>query len=86
MEWSRDAESLLSDPSIDLIVTAAIPDRRATIAISALRNGKDVVSDKPGCVTLNELDDLEKAVAASGRFWSVTFSERFEVRCAVKAG
>jgi predicted dehydrogenase len=85
VEWSRDAESLLSDPSIDLIVTAAIPDRRATIAISALRNGKDVVSDKPGCVTLNELDDLEKAVGESGRFWSVTFSERFEVRCAVKA-
>jgi predicted dehydrogenase len=84
--WHDDPESLLTDPSIDVIVTAAVPDRRAAIAVTALHNGKDVVADKPGCITLNELADLEKAVAGSGRFWSVTFSERFEVRCAVKAG
>ncbi|HEY4571978.1 MAG TPA: Gfo/Idh/MocA family oxidoreductase [Kribbella sp.] len=84
--WVDDPESLLTDPSIDIIVTAAVPDRRAPIAITALRNGKDVIADKPGCITLDELADLEKAVAESGRFWSVTFSERFEVRCAVKAG
>jgi predicted dehydrogenase len=83
--WHDDPESLLTDPTIDLIVTAAVPDRRGPIAVAALRNGKDVVADKPGCVTLDQLDDLEKAVAESGRFWSVTFSERFEVRSAVKA-
>lgn len=84
--WSDDPDALLLDPSIDLIVTAAVPDRRAAIALTALRNGKDVVADKPGCISLDELHDLEKAVSESGRFWSVTFSERFEVRCAVKAG
>jgi predicted dehydrogenase len=84
--WSDDPEALLDDPTIDVVVTAAVPDRRAAIAVAALRNGKDVVADKPGCVSLDELADLEKAVAESGRFWSVTFSERFEVRCAVKAG
>jgi predicted dehydrogenase len=84
--WSDDPDALLGDPSIDVIVTAAVPDRRAAIALAALRNGKDVVTDKPGCITLDELADLEQAVSESGRFWSVTFSERFEVRCAVKAG
>ena len=84
--WVDDPTSLLRDPSIDLIVTAAVPDRRAAIALEALRNGKDVVADKPGCVTLDQLDEIEQAVAESGRFWSVTFSERFEVRCAVRAG
>ena len=84
--WVDDARSLLTDPSIDLIVTAAVPDRRAAIAVEALTNGKDVVADKPGCITLDQLDEVEKAVAQSGRFWSVTFSERFEVRCAIKAG
>src|SRR5215207_3302841 len=38
--WVDDPVHLLHDPSIDLIVTAAIPDRRASIAIDALRNGK----------------------------------------------
>ena len=68
------------------MVTAAVPDRRGPIAVEALRHGKDVVADKPGCVTLEQLEDLERAVAESGRFWSVTFSERFESRCAAKAG
>ena len=86
VSWSEHPEALLEDPSIDLVVTAAVPDRRAAIALTALRNGKDVVADKPGCISLGELDELEKAVAESGRFWSVTFSERFEVRCAIKAG
>lgn len=84
--WSDDPAALLADPTIDLVVTAATPDRRAAIALSALRHGKDVVADKPGCITLDQLADLERAVAESGRFWSVTFSERFEVRSAVKAG
>ena len=84
--WVGDGTQLLHDPSIDLVVTAAVPDRRGPIAVEALRHGKDVVADKPGCVTLDQLAEVERAVAESGRFWSVTFSERFEVRCAVKAG
>lgn len=84
--WVADGSELLRDPAVDLIVTAAVPDRRGPIALEALRHGKDVVADKPGCVTLDQLDEIERAVAETGRFWSVTFSERFEVRCAVKAG
>ena len=55
--------SLLRDPSIDVIVTAAVPDQRSAIAVEALTNGKDVVADKPGCITLDQLDEIEKAVA-----------------------
>jgi predicted dehydrogenase len=79
-------DDLISRDGIDLIVTAAVPDRRGPIAVAALRAGKDVVADKPGCVSLAQLDEIEKAVAETGRFWSVTFSERFEVPCAIKAG
>jgi len=77
---------LIGRDGIDLIVTAAVPDRRAAIAVAALRAGKDVVTDKPGCVTFDQLEQIEKAVAETGRFWSVTFSERFEVPCVLKAG
>src|SRR3954453_6668820 len=44
--WTDDSTSLLRDPSIDVIVTAAVPDRRGAIAVEALTNGKDVVADK----------------------------------------
>lgn len=79
-------DDLVSRDEIDLIVTAAVPDRRGPIAVAALRAGKDVVTDKPGCVTFDQLEEIEKAVGQSGRFWSVTFSERFEVPSVIKAG
>jgi predicted dehydrogenase len=81
-----DAEPLLTDESVDLVVTAAVPDRRAEIALAALHAGKDVVADKPGCTTAEQLQQLRNAVATTGRFWSVTFSERFGVPCVTRAG
>lgn len=83
--WVDNPADLLHDPTVDVIVTAAVPDRRAAIAVEALRRGKDVVTDKPGCVTLAELDTIRQSVAETGRFWSVCFSERFEVRCVTRA-
>jgi len=81
-----DVSGLIAKEDIDLVMTAAVPDRRSAIAIEALRSGKDVVTDKPGCVSLEELESIAAAVAESGRFWSVTFSERFEVRAVARAG
>ena len=76
---AESPDELIGRDGIDLIVTAAVPDRRGPIAVAALRAGKDVVTDKPGCVSVDQLEEIEKAVGQSGRFWSVTFSERFEV-------
>ncbi len=71
--------ALLEDASIDLILTAAIPADRADIAIEAMLHGKDVMSDKPGCLTMAQLGRIRETVQATGRIWSVDFSERFEV-------
>jgi len=81
-----DPQRLLEDESVDLVVTAAVPDQRAGIAVAAMQAGKDVVTDKPGCTTFEQLEQIRGAVAATGRFWSVTFSERFEVPCVTRAG
>lgn len=78
-------DALLDDPQIDLILTAAIPADRAGIAIRAMQAGKDVMTDKPGCLTLDQLADLRRTVAATGRIWSVDFSERFEVPAVTRA-
>lgn len=78
-------ESLLDDPSIDLILIAAVPADRAQLAIRAMRSGKDVMVDKPGCTSLQQLAETEQTVAETGRIWSVDFSERFEVPSVTKA-
>ena len=67
----QDKRRLLEDSSIALVVTAGIPSERAGIAVEAMRHGKDVMSDKPGCTSLAQLLELKRTVAETGRIWSV---------------
>jgi predicted dehydrogenase len=79
-------DRLLDDPSIEVICTAAVPRDRGPIAIEAMRRGKDVMVDKPGCVSLEQLEAIRKTIEETGRIWSVCFSERLCVPAAVLAG
>ena len=72
-----DRAALLDDPSAGIVVCAAVPRARAGIAMEAFRHGKDVLMDKPGVTTASDLAALEHAVAATGRIFSICFSERF---------
>ncbi len=76
---------LLEDGSIDLILIAAVPSQRAALAIEAMEHGKDVMVDKPGCTTLEQLEAIKACVLRTGRIWSIDFSERFEVACVTRA-
>jgi predicted dehydrogenase len=82
---AADPRAILEDPSIALVTCAAIPDRRAQLAIEAMRHGKDVLADKPGAVTLEEIEELRAVQRETGRIWTVFFSERLESRATVKA-
>ena len=81
----NDYRTLFDDPTIELILIADIPARRASLAIEAMHAGKDVMTDKPGCTTFAQLTQLRETVATTGRIWSIDFSERFEVPAVQKA-
>lgn len=81
-----DQRAILEDPSIAMVLTAAILSERAAISIAAMRHGKDVMSDKPGMTTFAQLEDLKRVQAETGRIYSVCYSEHFETRSTVKAG
>jgi predicted dehydrogenase len=72
-------ETLLADPSIDIICSAAIPSERAAISVAAMRAGKDVVVDKPGITSFQQLEEVRRTVKDTGRIFSICFSERFVV-------
>ena len=74
-----DKAALLADPAAAIMLCAAVPSDRATLAIAAMRHGKDVLMDKPGVTTAADLAALERAVAETGRIFSICFSERFLV-------
>jgi predicted dehydrogenase len=80
------AAEILEDESIALIACAAIPADRAAIGIAAMQHGKDVISDKPGFTTQAQLAQARAVQAATRRIYSICYSERLEVRAAVKAG
>ncbi len=73
-------DNLFDDPSINIIVCAAIPCDRAAIGIRAMQSGKDFMVDKPGAITLAEVDALDAVARETGRIFSICFSERFVVR------
>jgi predicted dehydrogenase len=82
---AADARAVLDDPTIDLVLIATVPHERAQWAIEAMAAGKDVMVDKPGCITLADLARLRDAVARTGRIWSVNYSEHFEVPAVTRA-
>ncbi|UFN48849.1 Gfo/Idh/MocA family oxidoreductase [Roseomonas sp. OT10] len=82
----EDERRLLEDPSVALIVSAGIPGDRAALGLRAMRHGKDYLSDKPGMVSLDELAEVRRVQAETGRIYSILYSEHFEQRATVQAG
>jgi len=83
---AKDRREILDDPSIQMVLTSAIPAQRAEIAVAAMRHGKDVMSDKPGMTTFAQLDEIKRVQQETGRIFSVCYSEHFETRATLKAG
>jgi predicted dehydrogenase len=78
-------EEILEDESLQLIASAAISDERGPLGISAMRHGKDFVSDKPAFTSLDVLDEARRVQRETGRIYAVDYSERTRNRAMVKA-
>jgi predicted dehydrogenase len=83
---ATDERAILDDPSIQLVLSAGIPDQRGPLGVRVMQHGKDYMSDKPGIITLDQLADARKVQAQTKRIYSIMYSERLEVGAAVKAG
>ena len=79
-------DEILDDETLQLIVSAAIPNERAPLGIAVMQRGKDFMSDKPGFTSLAQLAEARRVQQETGRIYSICFSERFENPATVKAG
>jgi predicted dehydrogenase len=82
----KDPKAILEDSSIQMVLTSAILNERADIAIAAMQHGKDVMSDKPGMTSLAQLAEIKRVQRETGRIYSVCYSEHFQTRSTVHAG
>ena len=86
VKTARSENEILEDGSIQLVLSAAIPDERAPLGIRVMKHGKDYMADKPGIITLEQLTEVRKVQAETRRIYSIMYSERVENRATVKAG
>jgi predicted dehydrogenase len=83
---AKSEDEILNDPSIQLVASASIPNLRAPLGIRVMKHGKDFLSDKPAMTTLEQLAEVRKVSAETGRMFAILYSERLEVPAAVQAG
>ena len=81
-----DKNEILNDKSIQLVVSAAIPDERAPIGIEVMKHGKDFMSDKPGIISLAQLAEVKKVQKQTKQIYSIMYSERLENGATIRAG
>lgn len=70
-------DEVLARPDVDAVVIATRHEHHAAQAAQALRAGKDVFLEKPAAVDDDQLEELRKAAAESGRRLMIGFNRRF---------
>ncbi len=83
---ARSEKEILEDNSIQLVVSASIPSERAPLGIQVMRHGKDFMADKPGIISLQQLDEVKKVQKETKRIYSILYGERMENKASIKAG
>jgi len=81
-----DEREILEDKSIQLVLSSAIPDERSPLGIRVMEHGKDYMVDKPGIITLDQLEQVRKVQKKTARIYSIMYSERLENRATIQAG
>lgn len=77
---------VLEDAEVRLVAGACVTSERADLGIRVMRAGKDYFTDKAPLTTLEQLAEVRKAVAETGRKYAVCYSERLQSEAAVYAG
>lgn len=74
----RDYDAMLADPEVEAVIIATSDAFHVPATIRALEAGKDVLCEKPLGVSVEEVEELRKAVEATGRFLQVGQMKRFD--------
>jgi predicted dehydrogenase len=65
-EWSTDLDSLIADPTVDVVFDASMTSLRAATLKKAMAAGKHIFTEKPTAETLQEAVELARLQKQSG--------------------
>lgn len=77
IEASSDVDTMLRNGAINSVVIATRHDSHSKLIVKALEAGKHVFVEKPLCLTLEQLVDIEAACSTSKSMLMVGFNRRF---------
>jgi predicted dehydrogenase len=83
---AREEREVLEDGSLQLVVSAGIPDERAPLGVRVMRHGKDYMVDKPGATSLEQLAEVRRVQKETRRIYSICYGERLGNRAVARAG
>ncbi len=83
---AESVEEILEDESIDIVTSASVPDERAPLGVRVMQHGKDYLSDKPAFASFDQLAEVKRVQAETGRKFLIMFSERLSNPATIKAG
>ena len=85
MAWTHQPErsyakydQMLADPALEAVIIATADAFHVPATIQALQAGKHVLCEKPLGVSVEEVEQLKQAVAASGRVLQVGHMKRYD--------
>ncbi len=76
-ETTTDTSRLIADGGASAVVITTRHDSHARLVLQSLAAGKHVFVEKPLCLTLDELAQVERAARSSGKVLMVGFNRRF---------
>ncbi|MGY6172512.1 inositol 2-dehydrogenase [Candidatus Mycoplasma pogonae] len=73
-----DYQDLLTNSEIDAVYICSPTDSHYQYSIAALKAGKHVFCEKPVSFNLNEIKDVAKVIAKTGKIFTVGHNRRFD--------
>lgn len=70
-------QEILNDSEVNAVAITVRHDMHARLVLEALKAGKHVFVEKPLALSMQEIDEIEKAFQASGKTVTVGFNRRF---------
>lgn len=81
---SRATDSIaqtVAAPDVDVVMIATVNASLVPIALEAVRHGKHVLIEKPGAISVRELEQLAVTAAGTGALVRVGYNHRYHPAC-----
>jgi len=76
-EATDSLDRAVTSPNVDCVMIATVNASLAPIAMQALSAGKHVLAEKPGAISLREIEEIEQVAKKSNALYRIGYNHRY---------